>query len=170
MKNIRVFYLNIFQFLEVKFSIYLNRRVFVMYFCGAYKSYKHQPNDELSCPDIFYTWRSAIWTYRTSLTVKLFLEYRSRIFSSTGRYVSAGHLVIDVEVTNFVDLRNKTENGYMFRNNPKYWDEKVLSNSADTDQRPQNVVSDLDLQKCCVWSGSTLFATNLAVFWYINKQ
>ena len=30
MKNIRVFYLNIFQFLEVKFSIYLNRRVFVM--------------------------------------------------------------------------------------------------------------------------------------------
>ena len=29
MKNIRVFYLNIFQFLEVKFTIYLNRRVFV---------------------------------------------------------------------------------------------------------------------------------------------
>ena len=30
MKNIRVFYLKIFGFLEVKFSIYLNRRVFVM--------------------------------------------------------------------------------------------------------------------------------------------
>ena len=30
MKNIRVFYLNIFQFLEVKFSMYLNRRVFVI--------------------------------------------------------------------------------------------------------------------------------------------
>ena len=30
MKNIRVFYLKIFSFLEVKFSIYLNRRVFVM--------------------------------------------------------------------------------------------------------------------------------------------
>ena len=30
MKNIRVFYLNILQFLEVKFSIYLNRQVFVM--------------------------------------------------------------------------------------------------------------------------------------------
>ena len=30
MKNIRVFYLIFFQFLEVKFSIYLNRRVFVM--------------------------------------------------------------------------------------------------------------------------------------------
>ena len=29
-KNIRMFYLNVFQFLEVKFSIYLNRRVFVM--------------------------------------------------------------------------------------------------------------------------------------------
>ena len=29
-KNIRVFSLNIFQFLEVKFSIYLNRQVFVM--------------------------------------------------------------------------------------------------------------------------------------------
>ena len=30
MKKIRLFYLKIFQFLEVKFSIYLNRRVFVM--------------------------------------------------------------------------------------------------------------------------------------------
>ena len=28
MKNIRVFHLKFFQFLEVKFSIYLNRRVF----------------------------------------------------------------------------------------------------------------------------------------------
>ena len=31
MKNIRVFLSENFQFLEVKFSIYLNRRVFVMY-------------------------------------------------------------------------------------------------------------------------------------------
>ena len=30
MKISEFFYLNIFQFLEVKFSIYLNRRVFVM--------------------------------------------------------------------------------------------------------------------------------------------
>ena len=30
MKNIRVFYLKNFGFLEVKFSIYLNRRVFAM--------------------------------------------------------------------------------------------------------------------------------------------
>ena len=31
MKNIRIFYLEIFPFLVVKLSIYLNRRVFVMY-------------------------------------------------------------------------------------------------------------------------------------------
>ena len=31
MKNIRVFLSENFQFLEVKFSIHLNRRVFVMY-------------------------------------------------------------------------------------------------------------------------------------------
>ena len=31
MKNIRVFYLKKFSFLEVKFSMYLNRCVFVMY-------------------------------------------------------------------------------------------------------------------------------------------
>ena len=31
MKNIRVFVSENFQFLEVKFSIYLNRRVFVMH-------------------------------------------------------------------------------------------------------------------------------------------
>ena len=30
MKNIRVVYLKLFSFLEVKFSIYSNRRVFVM--------------------------------------------------------------------------------------------------------------------------------------------
>ena len=30
MKNNRIFYLEIFSFLVVKFSIYLNRRVFVM--------------------------------------------------------------------------------------------------------------------------------------------
>ena len=30
MKNIKVFLSGIYQFLEVKFSIYLNRRVFVM--------------------------------------------------------------------------------------------------------------------------------------------
>ena len=34
MKNIRGFYPNLFQFLEVKCSIYLNRRVFVM--CRGY--------------------------------------------------------------------------------------------------------------------------------------
>ena len=31
MKNIRVFLSEIFQFWEVKFSMYMNRRVFVMY-------------------------------------------------------------------------------------------------------------------------------------------
>ena len=31
MKHIRFFYLKIFRFLVVKFSIYLNRRVFVMF-------------------------------------------------------------------------------------------------------------------------------------------
>ena len=38
MKNIRIFYLKIFYVLVVKFSIYLNRRVFVMYSkTGVYK-------------------------------------------------------------------------------------------------------------------------------------
>ena len=32
MKNIRIFYLKIFNFLVVKFSIYLNRHVFIMFF------------------------------------------------------------------------------------------------------------------------------------------
>ena len=35
MKNIRVFYLKKFSFLEVKLSIYLNRRVFVMQFSAS---------------------------------------------------------------------------------------------------------------------------------------
>ena len=36
MKNIKSFLSENFQFLEVKFSIYLNRRVFVMYFLSCY--------------------------------------------------------------------------------------------------------------------------------------
>ena len=37
MKNIIVFYLKIFNFLEVKVSIYLSRRVFVMSFLSHYE-------------------------------------------------------------------------------------------------------------------------------------
>ena len=43
MKNIRVFLSETFQLLEVKFSIYLNRRVFVLYILrsiiGSHGSY-----------------------------------------------------------------------------------------------------------------------------------
>ena len=42
MKNIRVFLSEIFQFLEVKFSIYLNRHVFVMsaaHFCNLIRAF-----------------------------------------------------------------------------------------------------------------------------------
>ena len=38
MKNIRIFYLKIFKFLVVKFSIYLNRRVFVMWVVNVPRS------------------------------------------------------------------------------------------------------------------------------------
>ena len=42
MKNIRIFYLEIFSFLVVKFSIYLNRHVFVMTLnSDAALNYKH---------------------------------------------------------------------------------------------------------------------------------
>ena len=45
MKNIRVFVSENFQFLEVRFSIYLNRRVFVMvsaliHLCKTYAKYR----------------------------------------------------------------------------------------------------------------------------------
>ena len=46
MKNICIFYLKFCQFLVVKFSIYLNRRVFVMLL--AYTSHILRPLD-LSC-------------------------------------------------------------------------------------------------------------------------
>ena len=41
MKNTRIFYLEIFPFLVVKLSIYLNRRVFVMEFVIA--NYINEP-------------------------------------------------------------------------------------------------------------------------------
>ena len=44
MKNIRVFLSETFQFLEVKFSIYLNRRVFVMTANSADDRLRHFPN------------------------------------------------------------------------------------------------------------------------------
>ena len=43
MKNIRAFYLKIFSFLEMKFSIYLNRHVFVMYIlCQTFDKAPHR--------------------------------------------------------------------------------------------------------------------------------
>ena len=39
MKNIRVFHWKILSFLEMKFSIYLNRRVFVMPLICCYDNY-----------------------------------------------------------------------------------------------------------------------------------
>ena len=57
MKNIRFFYLKIFLFLVVKFSIYLNRCVFVMIIPSASHtllstSYKLQQGNLLSCANI----------------------------------------------------------------------------------------------------------------------
>ena len=48
MKNIRLFFSEIFQFLEVKFSIRLNRRVFAM-------------TVRLHCVDILYERKGTIW-------------------------------------------------------------------------------------------------------------
>ena len=61
MKNIRIFYLKIFLFSVVKFSIYLNRRVFVM----GYRNRKilvtlnlHVPQ---SLPSNFSSIRLTLW-------------------------------------------------------------------------------------------------------------
>ena len=42
MKNMRIFYLKNFPFLVVKFSIYLNRRVFVMRIIGYYRVFERE--------------------------------------------------------------------------------------------------------------------------------
>ena len=48
MKNIRVFLSENFQFLEVQFSIYLNRRVFVMAGQTVYSTSKYQRHRPIS--------------------------------------------------------------------------------------------------------------------------
>ena len=67
MKNIRVFYLIFFQFLEVKFSIYLNRRVFVM--CSKDSSIY---NIENSCLSLYLSTFGTSWAK---------LAYRNFYFS-----------------------------------------------------------------------------------------
>ena len=69
MKNISVFFSENFQFLEVKFSIYLNRRVFVMSTLlrgldthGIYSDYAAAPTNvrlKLSC----FTWGRKLYEY-----------------------------------------------------------------------------------------------------------
>ena len=53
MKNIRIFYLKIFLFLVVKFSLYLNRHVFVMvlkkWYSSKYK-YRYKISIRMSSP------------------------------------------------------------------------------------------------------------------------
>ena len=55
MKNIRIFYLKIFSFLVVKFSVYLNRHVFVMV-----SPWKHIKADALQM-SIYNIWKIFIW-------------------------------------------------------------------------------------------------------------
>ena len=50
MKNIRVFLSENFQFLEMKFSIYLNRRVFVMFLRDLKLSYTFSAANLKSSP------------------------------------------------------------------------------------------------------------------------
>ena len=52
MKNIGDFYLKIFSFLEMKFSMYLNRHVFVMFFlCFSIRSPARQTrNGNMNAP------------------------------------------------------------------------------------------------------------------------
>ena len=62
MKNIRDFYLKIFSFLGVNFSIYLNRRVFEMNFlymafyifqaCATAINYKTHPKQPCRSPEL----------------------------------------------------------------------------------------------------------------------
>ena len=58
MKNIRFFYLKIFIFLVVKFSVYLNRHVFVMSELGGEvdKASGSQIKDLVPMTDIFSNW------------------------------------------------------------------------------------------------------------------
>ena len=54
MKNIRIFSLKIFIFLVVKFSVYLNRRVFVMDLCFSL-NFLQRFNETSLNPD--FAWR-----------------------------------------------------------------------------------------------------------------
>ena len=53
MKNIRIFYLKIFIFLVVKFSVYLNRRVFVMHISAT--TPENVPSDCMSSEDSLFS-------------------------------------------------------------------------------------------------------------------
>ena len=57
MKNIRIFYLKIFPFLVVKFSVYLKRRVFVMIwvFCACSKAFFGLTRNKCTMYDLYST-------------------------------------------------------------------------------------------------------------------
>ena len=74
MKNIRDFLSENFQFLEVKFSTYLNRHVFVMQFCFLFLRHLKQTNIGCICAETKDT-------LVASPVVKIQLKYRKYLNS-----------------------------------------------------------------------------------------
>ena len=79
-KNIRVFCLNFFQFLEVKFSIYLNRHVFVMLYPWLSK---------MRSLGTLIRMRNLVWIFAWHICVMVrFLKLRLMYFAAGGSTVS----------------------------------------------------------------------------------
>ena len=86
MKNIRIYYLKISNFLAVKFTVYLNRHVFVI---GCFKRKEFAPKGSivLYSPALLYI-EVASWLYAT------------KIFQ--GKYVVQKRCVLDIRGTEAV--------------------------------------------------------------------
>ena len=72
MKNIRIFLSENFHFLMVKFSVYLNRRVFVMYFKMSFVEIFTQCAKPLTLSVIHCTDSSNKWAFKCAAVYRPF--------------------------------------------------------------------------------------------------
>ena len=112
-ENHQNFWSENFQFLMVKFSVYLNRHVFVMMFTGLCLD-SHELN---SASSEIRTRELVIWSW-----VPLGHPDTLTCLRWMGTYLSEIRVTLE------------------YLNNPKYWDRQAWANSVDPDQMLQNLI------------------------------
>ena len=126
-KNIKVFYLKIFSVLEVKFSIYLNRRVFVMYKSNTFNSFAFSVfSFWFTIPELpIYKWAwniTVLWDHLLWHRLKIYYKSSNNIVIQSTLVISKSEEISKIlRDIRFAELRKKIIEQPHFTNEYVIW-------------------------------------------------